>query len=258
MTSQSCSRVRSPTEARRRASSARCAGSIRMPSGPFSSDGATGAFAGPGRRSSRRSSTGKVDHYVVRPVAPHGRALPPGDHDVPARVGRGAAHRAVCDPRDRRLLVGAGGRAADASRTMRVPARVLPRRLRGGTTAAGGIRPWHRVARGGPAGRRPARQPDRRRAHARDGLRNRARRYGRRPSDRRRRARGAVGCRLRRLRGAQDDGRRHARHRRPGTVELADPQLPRVSRVASAEPCSPARRTSRRGCSGPDSCSCRR
>ena len=51
---------------------------------------------------------------------------------------------------------------------------------------------------------------------------------GLRPRDRRRRTGRAVGGGLRRLGGLQHPGRRRGRHRRPGDLELAHPQLPRL------------------------------
>ena len=53
---------------------------------------------------------------------------------------------------------------------------------------------------------------------------------------RRRRARGPLGGRLRRLRGAAHARRRRGRHRRPGQVELADPQLPRLPEGRQRQP----------------------
>ena len=79
-----------------------------------------------------------------------------------------------------------------------------------------------------------------------------------RPRDRRRRTGGPVGGGLRRVRGVQHAGRRRRRHRRPGHVELADPQLPRLPARCQRPPAGPRAPTSRRGSSAPTSPSCRR
>ena len=219
--------------------------------------GRLGLSRGRATRSSRRSSTGKIDHYVVRPVGAAGRALPPGDLDVPARVGRGAAHRAVRDPRGRRLLVGAGRTSCGTvlERCAFPHAFCLAdseegRKLLGRTGA------WRRVAAwwSSRTARRSANPSDAELTRATGSAVEPEERS--RPPDRRRRARRAVGGRLRRLRGAQHARRRPARDRRAGTVELADPQLPRVPARRQRRACSPARRTSRRGSSAPASRSC--
>src|SRR4029078_7559170 len=62
-----------------------------------------------------------------------GRALPPLDLDVPARMGGGTPPRALCDPGGRRLVVGPCRPTAGRARAMRLPPSVLPRRLRRGT-----------------------------------------------------------------------------------------------------------------------------
>ena len=156
-----------------------------------------------------------------------GRAVPPGGLDVPAGVGGGATDGAVRDPRGRRLLGGPRVRAQVGARELRVPARVLPRRLGRGAEparkpAAG------RAARRDPPRRHDAHEPERRRADPGDRLVGRARGQRDRPADRRRRARRAVGRRLRGLRGLSHSRGRHGRHRRAGQIELDDPQLPRV------------------------------
>ena len=75
---------------------------------------------------------------------------------------------------------------------------------------------------------------------------------------RRRRAGRAGGGGLRLVGGPRDAGRRARVDRRPGGLQLADPQLPRLRARASAAPSSPSAPTSRRGSSARTSCSCAR
>ena len=49
---------------------------------------------------------GRIDHYVVRPVAPPDELFHHAVSTIPARVGGGAAHRAVRDPGGGRSVVG--------------------------------------------------------------------------------------------------------------------------------------------------------
>ena len=71
--------------------------------------------------------------------------------------------------------------------------------------------------------------PKRRRADAGARLPDRARPARGRPRRRRRRSRRAERGGVRRLGGPADDGARRRRRRRPSRLELADPQLPRLS-----------------------------
>ena len=112
---------------------------------------------------------GKIDHYVVRPVAPPDELF---HHAISTFLLEWAEERRTAPYAIHVVGDSWSGRAAelrDAARAMRVPARVLPRRLGGGTTAA----------RRDPTRRRElpvvilpdgatARKPERRRAHARD------------------------------------------------------------------------------------------
>ena len=112
------------------------------------------------------------------------------------------------------------------------------------------------------AGRRAARRPGRWRTLGRRARPRRRGAAGRRravrPRDRRRRAGRARGRGVRRLGGAEHAGGRRGRHRRPGGLQLPDPQLPRLPARASAAAASPSRRTSRHGSSARGSPSCDR
>ena len=124
--------------------------------------GAAGATGRPARRSSTRSRTGQIDHYVLRPSAPPDELFHQTISELPARVGRRAARRSAHDPRRRRVVVRAGPTscarcsAAARSRTRsawptptraarcsparatatRAPARRLPERARSWRTRA--------------------------------------------------------------------------------------------------------------------------
>ena len=188
---------------------------------------------GPGhdRGGDLRRDRAAADRPLRAPaVAAAGRAVPPGDLGLPARVGGGAARLAPHRPRRRRVVVGPGLRAAGGARALRDAARVLPRRLRRGARAPRRRGRRERSCRSScfPTATSSS-DPDRRR----DRRGRRARRStpsGRRlrPRDRRRRAgrlSAAVYGASEGLRTLVVDERRD---RRPGDLELADPQLPRL------------------------------
>ncbi len=195
--------------------------------GPAGGVGRLGS-AGDRRRHLRRDRPWSRRPLCDAAIAVARRAVPPGDLVHAARVGRSEPGRAVHDPRRRRVLVGAGLRAARGPSAVRGPAQLLPRRLHGGP------RPRrHRARRGGaPAHGAPRRsgpgEPRQRRD--RPGLRGpgqpgahelRCRRRGRRTL---RPVRGGV----RRVGGVRHDRGRQRGHRRPGHVQLPDPELPRL------------------------------
>ena len=199
---------------------------------------------------------GKIDHYVVRPVAPPDELF---HHSISTFLLEWAEERRTAPYAIQVVGDSWSGRAAELRDVLERCAFPHAFCL---ADSDEGRRSWR-----DRAGRRElpvvilpdgdhAHQPERRRAHARDRVVGRARRGRGRPADRRRRARGAVGRRLRRLRGASHADRRHARHRGTGTVELADPELPRVSSRRERRRARPPGATSRRGCSARGSPSC--
>ena len=135
------------------------------PAPPARQAGAAGARAAPGqtRRPPRRSSTrwrwGGSTTTSPRPAALAGRGVPPGDLELPARVGDGAAHGSAHRPHRRRGVVGQGLRAEGGLRALRGPARLLPGRVRAGARAAreGGSR--REAPADGPSGRAGPERP---------------------------------------------------------------------------------------------------
>ncbi len=84
---------------------------------------------------------GKVDHYVVRPVAPPDELF---HQAITTFLLEWAEERRTAPYAIHVIGDSWSGRAAELRTLLErcaVPARVLPRRLGGGTTAAGGIRP---------------------------------------------------------------------------------------------------------------------
>ena len=138
---------------------------------------------------------GLIDYYVPRPAARRRRGVPPGDLQLPARVGDRAAPGPPHRPHRRRGVVGQGVRAAGGLRALRGPARLLPGRLRAGARAA---------RRGGSRGEAPGDGPPRRagperplQRRDRGGCRRADRLRGGRLRRRHRRAQGRRACRRR-------------------------------------------------------------
>ena len=128
---------------------------------------------------------------------------------------------------------------ADARSPRAPPASLQPRRAR--HSAPDGHR-GERAGAGGDARRRPGADRSRAgRADARARLPDRARLARGRSRRRRRRPGRPERGRVRRLGGPADDRARRGRRRRPGRLELADPQLPRLSARPRRRRARPAR-----------------
>ena len=172
---------------------------------------------------------GRIDHYVLRPSRAARRAVPPRDLGLAARVGatRSARRRTPSTSSASRGRAGPTSCASVLGRCAVPHASAWPTPTKGASSSprpatTRGSRsmvlpdgtvlsdPIERRDRGGG---RPAGRPRRTRLRRRH---------------RRRRAGGPVGRGLRRLRGVPHAGRRRGRDRRPGDLQLADPQLPRL------------------------------
>ena len=171
---------------------------------------------------------GRIDHYVVRPSASPDELF----HQAISSLLLEWAEAQHVSPNTIHVVGESwSGRAFELrERTwaLRDPALVLPGRLerrarfsrRGGE--GDGAPDRH------PSRRNGADRPQQRRAREGVGLAGEPGADGFRPPDRRRRAGRPVGSRLWRLGRIRHPGRRRRRPRRPGDLQLADPQLPRL------------------------------
>ena len=238
------------------------AGAIR--SGPARQARAADGLRRHRRRDHARSTSVRLDHYLMKPWSPPEERLYPvlddlledweADSARAARragaaagrapvLGRGARHPRLPGPQRRPLPLARRRGARGAPRSSPPPGWTRPScRCSSSRTA----RRW--------CGRPRARSP------RRIGLRTEARAPLLRPRHPRRRAGRPGGGGLRRVRGPADAARGAARHGRPGGAELADRELPRVPVGRSAGPIwrgAPRPRPSAwaRRCSPPARCS---
>ena len=201
----------------------------------------------------RAMALGQIDYYVLKPWRAPRRALPPHDHRVPPRVVRAARPRPRGD-RGGEPVVAARARAARPADPQRRPARLPRRATRRARPAAArrGRAATATAVAGGAAARRA-------RCWSTRPTTSWSRPTACRPSCEAERdfdvvvvGAGPAGlaAAVYAVIGGPAHARRRARvDRRPGRLELADPQLPRASRAASAAPSSRSAPTSRRGCS---------
>ena len=111
---------------------------------------------------------GKIDHYVVRPVAPPDELF---HQAISTFLLEWAEERRTAPYAIHVVGDSWSGRAAelrDVLERCAFPHAFCLADSDEGRQLLGGTRPWHRAAGGDPPGRHDAHQPDRRRAHARD------------------------------------------------------------------------------------------
>jgi hypothetical protein len=194
---------------------------------------------GHGRRD-LRSDGAAADRVLRDPaLADPRRAVPPVGLHLPSRVGQRAADFAAHRPHRQRVVDRPCAGTERSPRPLRGSALLPARRLRRRPRAGRRRRRRGAAAAGDPPQRRGADRPDQHGARDRRRGDDRPRAPRLRRRHRRRWAGRPLGRRLRRLRGPADAGARRRRHRRPGDVELADPQLPRLPARGQR---SPARR----------------